>query len=291
MRFNSVRCSSSFCGPGGYDRRGAPPAKSALPPLQWTDPDAPVSPLFKIILAVLAIMLAAIFTANTLAVIHLKPWMEPVFVDVNLNSIDAILEDTSESRGTFVDVVAKRLRSAVKADDGTTVVTLRVLDFPLRYNELDGLDRERLEEHFGGLTAAQMRYEGGIAKLLQAILDKARADRAEIRLSVFGLPVNGGDPQLANERYADLLKILNAFVTVRPDRPESEDDHSPPGQRYLDGCVTLANGRAIYYLDCDAWMLAVGTVELNESEMAAIEKAEAQRKKKAKKRAVKRRPT
>jgi hypothetical protein len=108
---------------------------------------------------------------------------------------------------------------------------------------------------------------------------------------VFGLPVDGADAQQANERYAELIKVLSAFVTVRPDAPDADDHNNPPGQRYLDDCVTLAAGRPIYYLDCDAWMLAVGTVELNESEMAAIERAETQRKKKAKKKAVKRRPT
>ncbi len=234
------------------------------------------------LLAVLALLGVSTPSAGAADIVHTRSIVSPVFLDLPLNSPAQLLSASMQAQEQLAGDLAQLIRNARVDAEG--VVAIRPSqELPLSFHQLPEHERLVLSERFKSERSAQWQYEMALARLLHTAIEQAQAAQPNVRIAVFGLPVEFHPD--TNDRYASVIRASSAFVSTRPLRPdETAPMHDLPGQRYIDVCLEIAAGRPIYYQGQETWMMAVGTIPTPEEE-AAAEKAKGSGAKKKKKKA------
>jgi hypothetical protein len=230
----------------------------------------------RVAVIVIAFVISLLITRSVSGVVQLRSSSTPAFVDMPWPEMEALLDPTSKPREQYVWTLVSKVHAAGGAGAAGSaaaglLVTLRPRGFSLDFDRLNADQRRLVIERFGGNArdreshsngderVARVRYEHAMAGLLTDVMQRARSQNAAMRISVFGLPIEGDSA--ANRRYADAIAGLSAFVTSRLEDARERDGDVSSVSGAFPAALELAAGRPIYYRSGNSWMVAMGALK------------------------------
>jgi PKD repeat protein len=204
-------------------------------------------------LTVLATLLVAPRPAA--AATEVRSAREPIMVSLELGGIGGSIAAPDDARPALVERCARRVVEQVRPG---RLVTLRLADLSLRYENLSTRDRDAARAAAPPEAEPAAWYETTLAALLAAVLDGVR-ETEPAALAIYGLPGEGG-AAASNARYAPVLDRIQAFLTPRSfiaaGSAQSQEQALRAG---LAESFRLHGGRPIFFRSNGAWKVAVDT--------------------------------